>query len=145
MRVLLVVVAGWLLTAADRADFINKDLVRMQGEWSMVSGETEGQPLPADYVKSAKRLTKDDEVTVTINGSVFLKAKFTLDATKKPKTIDYVVSEGGLRGKTQLGIYEFDGDTLKSCIAEPGKDRPTGFSTKPGSGRVLGVWKKEKK
>jgi uncharacterized protein (TIGR03067 family) len=146
MRVLLIVVAACFLTAADKAqDFINRDLVRMQGEWSMVSGEIDGTALPEDSVKGARRVTKDDETTVTIDGRVFMKAKFTLDPEKKPRAIDYRMLEGATKGKTQLGIYEFDGDTVKFCFAAPGKDRPTDFTTKEGSGRVLSVWKKAKK
>ena len=65
---------------------------------------------------------------------------------KKPKTQDFSqTSEGENKGKTTLGIYEIDGDTLKTCSAEPGKDRPTEFSTNPGSGHFLRVFKKERK
>ena len=146
MRVMLVIVAGFLLTAADKApDAAKKDTAQLQGEWSMVSGEIDAQPLPAEYLKGSRRVNKDDETTVTIAGRVFMKARFTIDPTKKPKTIDYTVSEGQTKGKTQLGIYEIDGDTVKFCYSAPGKDRPTDFTTKEGSGRVLSVWKREKK
>ena len=53
----------------------------------------------------------------------FFKAKFTIDPTKKPKTIDYAMTEGFTKGKTQLGIYELDGDTFRSCFAPAGKRR----------------------
>jgi hypothetical protein len=39
------------------------------------------------------------------------------------------------------GIYELNGDTLKSCVASPGKERPTEFSAKAGSGHTLRVFK----
>ena len=48
------------------------------------------------------------------------------------------------KGKTTLSIYEIEGDTLKICSVEPGKDRPTEFSSKPGSGHFLRVFKREK-
>ena len=82
---------------------------------------------------------------MTIDGQTVLKAKFTLDPTKKVKTIDYTIAEGANEGKTQLGIYELDGDTLKFCYAQPGKDRPTEFKTAAESGRTISVWKKDKK
>jgi len=38
----------------------------MEGEWSMVSGEIDRQPMPEDLRKSAKRVVKGGETTVTI-------------------------------------------------------------------------------
>ena len=111
----------------------------------MVSGEIDGQTLPEEYVKGAKRIAKDNETTVIIGGRVFMKAKFTIDPTKKPKTIDYAMTAGPTKGKKQLGIYELAGDRIKFCFAAPGKARPTDFSTKEGSGRTLSVWKRARR
>lgn len=138
MGLALIVLAGSLLAAPD-------DAAQLQGEWSMVSGEIDQQPLPAEYVKTARRVSQGDETTVTIGGRLFMKAKYTIDLTRTPKTIDYVMTGGPTQGKTQLGIYELDGDTVKFCFAAPGKDRPTNFTTQPGSGRTLSVWKRVKK
>ena len=40
--------------------------------------------------------------------------------------------------------YEVDKDTLRSCIVPPGKDRPTEFVTKSGSGIYLFSYKRAK-
>jgi uncharacterized protein (TIGR03067 family) len=72
-----------------------------------------------------------------------MKAKFTIDPTKKPKTIDYVMLAGLTKGKKQLGIYELDGDRVKFCFAAPGQERPSAF--KGGSGIVLSAWQRDKK
>jgi len=37
-----------------------------------------------------------------------------------------------------------EGDTLKSCVAPIGKDRPTEFASKPGTGHTLRLFKKAK-
>jgi uncharacterized protein (TIGR03067 family) len=108
----------------------------------MVSGSADGQPMPAEMAKQMKRVCKGDELTVSMAGNTFFKAKLTLDATKTPKTVDYEMTEGITKGKKQLGIYELDGDTLKSCFAKPGAERPADF--KPGEGRTVSVWKHEK-
>jgi uncharacterized protein (TIGR03067 family) len=45
----------------------------------------------------------------------------------------------------QKGIFHLDGEgTLILCLAEPGKDRPTGFESKEGSGHVFLKLKKQK-
>jgi len=74
-----------------------------------------------------------------------MKAKFKIDPIKKPKTIDYTVTDGPEKGKTVLGIYELDGDTVKFCFSAPDKERPSEFTAKEGSGRTLSLWKRNKK
>ena len=73
-----------------------------------------------------------------------MKAKITIDPTKKPKTIDYQVIDGPTKGKKHLGIYELAGDTLKSCFGAPGAERPTDFTSKPGDKHTATVWKRAK-
>ena len=72
-----------------------------------------------------------------------MRATYTTDPAKK--TIDLVNTIGPRKGKTQLGIYELDGDTVKFCFAGPGKDRPTEFTANDGSQRTLSAWKRDKK
>jgi uncharacterized protein (TIGR03067 family) len=134
---------------ADEDSAVKKDLAALQGEWSMVSGSADGQPMPEKMREQMKRICKGDEVTVGPGtysfggaGQIFFKAKITLDPSKKPKTIDYEMIEGPTKGKKQLGIYEVEGDTLKSCFAKPGAERPTDFTS--GEGRTLSVWKRDK-
>jgi uncharacterized protein (TIGR03067 family) len=75
-----------------------------------------------------------------------LKGTFKTDATKKPKTIDMVVKEVRNDGKTIVGIYEQDGDTLKWCAAEPGTtERPTELSSGDRSKRLFVTLRREKK
>jgi uncharacterized protein (TIGR03067 family) len=109
-----------------------------------VSGSADGQPMPENLRTQMKRFCKGDETSVTMGGQVFFKAKITLDPTKKPKTIDYTMTEGVNKGKQQLGIYELDGDTLKSCFAAPGAERPTDFTGKEGEHRTVSIWKRSK-
>ncbi|SRR6266481_1041828 len=129
---------------AGENEAVTKDLARLQGEWSMVSGSADGQPMPAEMREQMKRVCNGDETTTTMGGQVFMKARITIDASKTPKTIDYQMTDGFTKGKKQLGIYEVDGDTFKSCFGKPDAERPTDFTSKPGDGRTLSVWKREK-
>jgi uncharacterized protein (TIGR03067 family) len=131
-----------LASAEDQA--IKKDLALLQGEWSMVSGSADGQAMPAELAEKMKRICKGDETTVMMAEEVFFKAKITIDPSKQPKTIDYAMSEGLNKGKTLHGIYEVDGDTLKSCFGGPGAERPADFTNKTGDHRTLSVWKRAK-
>jgi uncharacterized protein (TIGR03067 family) len=135
-----------LLIGADKpSDEVKKELAKLEGEWTMVSGERDGQMIPEELLKTGKRIGKGDESSVYFGDQIFMKSKITVDPSKKPKSMDYTVLEGRNNGKKQLGIYEINGDTAKFCFADPDKDRPTEFAAKEGSGWTLSVWKKEKK
>jgi hypothetical protein len=55
------------------------------------------------------------------------------------------MTDGFTKGKKQLGIYELDGDTFKSCFGAPGAERPKDFTSQPGDKQTSSVWKREKK
>ncbi len=143
---LLIGVAAFVISQAwaEDSEAAKKELDQFQGEWSMVSGSADGQPMPDEMRKQMKRVCKGDEATTTMGAMVYLKAKITIDPSRKPKTIDYQMTEGVTKGKTQVGIYELFGDTFRSCFSAPGDQRPADFTTKPGDRRTLTVWKREK-
>ena len=147
MKTIQTILIGTLVSVAIAAnaaetEAVKKDMARMQGEWVMVSGSADGQPIPEEMRTQLKRLYKGDELTVMMGEDVFFKAKITIDPSKKPKTIDYEMKEGVNAGKTQLGIYEFDGENFRSCFAAAGDERPKEF--KAGEKRTLSEWKPKK-
>jgi uncharacterized protein (TIGR03067 family) len=137
---LLALAAGLLVGADDPKD----ELKKLEGTWTMASGEKDGKALAEQAIKGAKLVFKGDQHDVKVGDDIF-KGTHKVDPSKKPKTIDATDSEGPFKGKTVHGIYEVDGDTFKVCFAAPGKDRPKEFSTKSGTGHILHVWKREKK
>jgi len=44
----------------------------------------------------------------------------------------------------RVAIYEIDDEHHRICFAAAGKERPKDFSSQPGSGNLLQVWKREK-
>jgi uncharacterized protein (TIGR03067 family) len=144
---ILVALLGAVLLPAvadDKADAAKKELDKLQGTWTFVSMESDGQAVPQG----------DPPPTITFNGNKFsVKAgevvlqagTQTLDPTQKPKAVDSTVTEGEGKGTTMLGIYEIDGDNLKACFDTQGKKRPTEFKTAAGSGHMLVVLKRAKK
>src|SRR5205085_1770694 len=61
---------------------------------------------------------KGNKITIML-GTEAKDGSFKVDETKKPKEIDL-----NLDGKDSLGIYDFVGDKLRICGAEPGQPRP---------------------
>jgi uncharacterized protein (TIGR03067 family) len=132
---------GLMNSRADEKD-AKADQVQLQGEWMMVSGTADGQAMPDAFLTTAKRVCMGDETTVHIGGQLVMKAKFTLDPTQNPKTIDYLALDGLTKGKKHLGIYELNGDQVKFCFGSPDAERPKEFSSNLGDGRTLSVWKR---
>jgi len=129
---------------AEDTEAMKKDMAQLQGEWSMVSGSADGNAMPDAMRETARRVCKGDETTVTIGAQLLMKAKFTIDPSRKPKTIDYEMIDGLTNGKRQLGIYELEGDTVRFCFGSPGSERPPDFTSKQGDGRTLSVWRRKK-
>jgi uncharacterized protein (TIGR03067 family) len=144
-RFLVLVVSVALLAADAKDDAVKKEVEKFQGSWTGVSLEAGGQKAPDEFAKQNKITFTGDKYVQTMGGQTVEAGTQKLDPTKKPKTMDISVTEGDMKGSTQLGIYEIEGDTLKICVAEHGsKDRPTEFATKAGSRNMLIVLKKDK-
>ena len=121
-----------------------KDAELLQGDWAAIWVIQDGTKLPDDDAQALFRTIKGDKYTVFRYAQPLAKWTFTLDAAKKPKTID-VRREGDDKGPPSLGIYDFEGGKLKLCMGGSGKDRPTMFDSKAGSGYTLSLWEREKK
>jgi len=127
-RALFVLSVGFLLAAdAQKDDAVKKEKEKLKGTWKSV-----------DEKRQAVIVITDDSMTVTLKAGDkdrVYKGTYKLDPSQKPKTLDFMVSEGPdeHKGKTSLQIYELDGDKLKWCANEPGKDgRPKEFAAQGG-------------
>ncbi|MFO0844101.1 MAG: TIGR03067 domain-containing protein [Gemmataceae bacterium] len=95
------------------------DTQALQGAWGCVAGR-----------RPAVLLVAGDRYTVHFaDGDIYM-GTFTLGGDGWPCAIDLHIEQGPSRhkGLATLGVYEFDGDTLRWCIAAPGQpERPTAF------------------
>lgn len=123
MRSTILLAASGLLLAAGPAEEkpTMTDEQKIQGAWSLVSGERHGKPFPEDVVKNVTLVFAKDILT-TKNRDRETTAKFTLHEHETPKQIDL-----DMDGSIGEGIYELTGDDLKLLHGEVGDPRPAAF------------------
>src|SRR5690242_12395362 len=123
-----------LLPAADvpAGDANAADLAKMQGDWMVVSMTIDGTKLGNDEAQSIFRTVTGNGYRMFRFSKAVGRGTLKLDASKKPKTIDSTPAVPP-NAKPVLGIYQFDGKTLKICNGRPGQPRPTEFGAKEGS------------
>jgi uncharacterized protein (TIGR03067 family) len=135
----LVLIVG-LLVAADGP---KGDAQKLEGTWRMVRGSMDGNELAGEIVRSARLKIDGDKHTVRVGDDTMV-GTHRLDPKEKPKTIDVTDTEGPFKGQTLQGIYRIRGNEFTVCFPAPGKDRPTKFTTKSGTGHMLHVWRRYK-
>jgi uncharacterized protein (TIGR03067 family) len=135
-----------LSAAADVGDdAAKKDLAKFQGSWILISAERDGKKTPQEEAKKLTLAIQGDQFVLRKDSVIISEGRLTLDATKTTKEIDESITTGSNKGKTFLAIYEIDEVHHKISFAAAGKERPKAFSSIPGSGNLLQVWKREKK
>lgn len=139
-----IVVGAGVLKAGGETETIKKDQKQMAGTWRVISYEKDGKQATAEQLEKTRSIfSADGKAMVQREGKTIAQGSIKIDPTKKPKQSETTYTEGELKGKTVLGIYEIDGDSMKICFSLPGKDLPTEFSSKPGSGHVLITYKRD--
>ena len=133
-----------LLSAAQKEGADKKELEKFQGKWVQVSTTIDGKALEEDELKNRSVVFKGEKRTLLYKDKERGTASLKIDPSKSPAQIDTTAEDGPAKGGTSKGIYKFDGDTLTICLGGSGKDRPTEFASKPGSGTMLFVQKRAK-
>lgn len=102
----------------------------LEGTWKSVKKDSRAQQL---------KFT-GNKFEATLDGKVY-KGTFKLNNDENPLQIDMKITESPEdkhKGKTALGIYEFQGEKLRWCSSQPGrKRRPTQFAATMGDARLL--------
>ena len=109
-----------------------QDTGNIQGAWTVVSAERDAKPT-AEVAEH--RLTfSGDTFSIQHDAHALYRGTYSVDPSRKPASIDFVHTEGTLKGKSWKGIYRLDGDALRICDNAPSlaKPRPTQFSATSG-------------
>jgi uncharacterized protein (TIGR03067 family) len=120
-----------------RQEAVRRDRERLQGLWTFVSGHREAQLL----------ITGDHFTMRFKNGDTYV-GIYTVDPTHKPRAMDLTIHDGPERykGKTALAIYEFDGDHLIWCPADPTREgRLRAFPPVDDTDHLCIIFRREKK
>jgi len=143
VKAIAALACGLLLAAQDAGD-----LDKLQGSWRLIGLEAQGQKAPAgDVAKNPITLTfTGDRYVEKLRGETVEEGTIKLHPERSPRQLDIRIGTGDDKGKTQLGIYKLEGDTLTVAIAPPGStDRPAAFTTDAGSKFGVQVFRREKK
>jgi uncharacterized protein (TIGR03067 family) len=121
------VVANWLSAAPQQADSNDRD--RIQGRWKFLSVLEQGekQPMPEE-----NRVVITPDLLKMVYPNEESGWKYTIDPSKNPKEMDWIVEIDPGHPIRQLAIYSLEGDTLTIASAAAGKPRPTTFESKKG-------------
>jgi uncharacterized protein (TIGR03067 family) len=141
MVLLVILPLAGAAAPAPKDDDAKEELKKFEGTWKLVAANLGGMEATPEHVENTSLVVSGHEFTMTIGTEVH-KGKFTIDPSKKPKTIDVEFTEGSLKDSKVQGIYEIKGDTRKSCFAEPNADRPADFTG--GKDKFVWEWKREK-
>ena len=110
---------------------------RLVGTWIALQAQRDGAPDPDAL---GHRLTfAASRFTIEAKGKLLYAGTYTLDPSAEPALIDFRHDEGEAKGAVWEGIYRLEGERLVICddAFDPKKERPTAFTTVPGSGHVL--------
>ena len=107
------------------ATSISKAFTPLQGTWVLTSPDGQSVMPGAELAL----VITGDSYSQTVNGESTERGTIKLDSSKKPMAIDLIITEGDDAGKTQLGLIEVTGDTMKGALNVPGgAERPTGLA-----------------
>jgi uncharacterized protein (TIGR03067 family) len=140
---------GFALGASEQAQHpsgvtAETELEKMQGTWALTYREfmgKEDRPVPEGPYKM-QMIIRGDALTIKTGGPIYSGLVLKVDPTKTPKTFDSTGYDGSTKSKiTHLGIYEWKGEDLKTCVNISDK-RPTEY--KSDDSTAVNVYRRQK-
>lgn len=130
--------------ASETEDMIKEEYARFEGTWSFAHVEVDGKKQSEQPFETNKTIISERGRYVVVQDARVTRGVFKIDPTKSPKQYDFTITDGPAKGKTGGCIYELEGDTFKFASSFTSNERPAEFLSKPGSGIVFEILKREK-
>jgi uncharacterized protein (TIGR03067 family) len=112
---------------AHQQDVVPSEMRPLQGTWVMFQINGDAAPGDTALVIAGSRYSETVDNTVDETGL------FKIDASKTPMTVDLIIQEGDAAGKTQLGIFDVKGNTMRLLLNPAGDARrPTSLEKADG-------------
>lgn len=132
-------------TSPAQSPAAQRDYALLTGTWQLSRGVDNGKPVPARVARNTILITDHNTFRFPKASGIGTHpaGRFTINPDTTPKQVDSVAEGGPKSGQVTLGIYEImDATHKRACWGAPGGPRPTGFTSPPGSHRILQYWKK---
>lgn len=141
--ILLGCLLGALTFAASAADHA-ADLKKLLGTWEGAAVDGDGSRPGSARARISELVITPEKITAKDGrGNSLGEGTFTLGREGAMLTIDASGTGGPTRGKFYRGILLLDGDKLKWCSGNPGKNRPTQFRSTPPDAFLMVLTRKQ--
>jgi uncharacterized protein (TIGR03067 family) len=125
------------------------DVKQLIGAYTLVSGENQGEKIPADRIRDHVAMISEDRIVVSDRDKKELYAStYQLDPERKGSAGGTViqmttkVGPEGSEGQRAVGLIKAEKGTVTLIYAYEGGEPPTEFKTKPDSKQNMFVLKK---
>jgi uncharacterized protein (TIGR03067 family) len=127
-----------------------KETAKLEGEWVLASMESGGRALkivPTVLTFRGEEMTFKSRVRGRDGTEKDIKttARFTIDATKDPKHLDFTTTSGSFAGPGAKAVYAVDGERLTLCYGPPGSERPQTLTSPADSKIIMSQYKRKAK
>lgn len=148
---MLTLAIGWFTLSSPAwgggLDSISDELKGLIGTWDIVQFQRDNQSFDASGITWTIRkdaiLVRFEDTKGGLAG--IAKTPYRLSITSTSRGIDLMPTYPPNQGKTVLGIYSLEGDTLTLCLQRrAAPNRPTEFTSAPRSNCELIVLKRKK-
>jgi uncharacterized protein (TIGR03067 family) len=112
----------------------------LQGTWRLVALEQNGKPASPDQMRDRTIFFGGGAFVVREGYSMKQAGTIAVDSSTTPKSVTMIIARGDDQGKSFLGIYAIEKDTLKICLDRKGQSRPDKFETDERNNRSLATY-----
>jgi uncharacterized protein (TIGR03067 family) len=127
----LALVALLLVVSASAQPDDQQEKKALDGTWNVVKLSKGTVTAAKELIDPLTFVIAGDRMKMMVKDMVVAEVELKIDPSKQPRQIDVTDLTGPQKGMVSLGIYELDGNKLKTCFfvdATDPKKRPDSFT-----------------